>query len=378
MNRISFLNVLNFVFFMCLAMMFLLNIPVFAQSPLNDPNIYRIGSYFYGYPGFGYYSGLMPSLYSTAFLGLPQVSGISIDYLTPIGGFTSGQTFALSPFGGGSSVRGEILLPWTYYGSEISTAFEAGAVPGTFGLIPTATYGISAQHEAFGIPTAFHMTGLNPDVAGQLALAAYAPFTAAMDRALGNVYMYTEQGMPFIAAASYYNPDSYGGSNWFFPAGSSSYEAEVYTVAGVPVAGYEGLYETSAYSILPSQTIGLGGSRAFAADAASGTGTSLGISTSAFGGWSGAAGVFGTTSAAGMGISGATGNWGGGGTGTIGGGFVSGAGNTYGGTNVGWGGGGGFSGSSGGVSGGFGGGGSMGGGTYGGAPGAGFGGAPAG
>ncbi|MGA1791305.1 MAG: hypothetical protein ACMUIM_07450 [bacterium] len=375
MNRMRFWSVLNFVFIVGLAMMFLLSIPVFAQSPFNDPNTYRTGSYFYGYPGFGYYYGLMPSLYSTAYLGFPQVSGISIDYMTPIGGFTSGQTFASSPFGGASSVRGELLLPWTYYGTQISTAFDTGAVPGPFGLIPTATFGISAQHEAFGIPTAFHMTGLHPDVAGQLALAAYAPFTAAMDRALGNVYMFTEQGMPFIAAASYYNPDSYGGSNWFFPAGSSSYEAEVYTLAGIPVAGYEGLYETVGYGILPAQTSVLSGFRAFAADAVSDTG----ISTSAFGGWSGTAGVFGTTSAAGMGLSGGTGAWSSGGTSTIGGGFVSGAGNTYGGTNVGWGGGGGgFSGSSGGVSGGFGGGGSMGGGSYGGAPGAGFGGAPAG
>jgi hypothetical protein len=372
MTEKRFLKMMALIVILGLSMILMINVPVFAQGYNQDPNIIRTSSLFYSYPAFGYLPAFVSPLYSTGYFGFPQFSGFSLDYATPIGGFSAGQAFTLSPAGGSYHVGGELLLPWTYYGTSIDTSFGRGVVPGPFGFIPTARYGISTQHEAFGIPTPLHATGLHPDVAGQLTLAASAPYTAALDRALSNVYMFTEQGMPFIAVASYFNPDSYGGSNYFFPAGASSYQAEMETVGGIPVSGYEQLTEIPGTAVFGGQATLFSGFRAGFGETVSGNG----VSVSPYGGWSGTAGVFGTTSAGSMGLTGGTASWGGSSTGPSGSGFVSGTGTSYGGTNVGWGGGS-SSGGTGGSSG-FGGGGSMGGGSYGGAPGAGFGGAPAG
>jgi hypothetical protein len=48
-----------------------------------------------------------------------------------------------------------------------------------------------------------------------------------MDRLLSNTYFFSEQGMPYVPVASYYNPDSYEESHYFFPAGSSASEVGV-------------------------------------------------------------------------------------------------------------------------------------------------------
>jgi hypothetical protein len=234
-----------------------------------------------------------------------STGGQYVNYANPAGGFSVDQAYAASPFGGGTHVSSELILPWAYYGTSIDTSYGSGVAATFLGPMPTASYGVGVQHAAFGTPTAFNMLGVNPDVAGQLALVAFAPYTASMDRALSNTYMYTKEGMPFIPVASYFNPDSYGGSNYFFPSGAGTYQAGTETVGGVPVGGYEVVSEISGGSVIPVPATAFG-IRGLAGDV---TG-SAGVAVSPYGGWGGVPA---------------------GGGGVPGGGFVSGTGTTYGG-----------------------------------------------
>ena len=97
-------------------------------------------------------------------------------------------------------------------------------------------------HAAFGMPTAFNLTGMHPAAAGALALATYGSETAAMDRMLGNTYAYTKEGMPFIPVASYINTASVGGSNYFFP-GEISYQEAGTVGTGPFTTGYSVVQE---------------------------------------------------------------------------------------------------------------------------------------
>ena len=220
--------------------------------------------------------------YSDPFMA---TGGSYIDYKSPISSIHFDQGFMATQFGATTHVSGGFSTPWTTIGSSFDTVSGRGIVGTIAGPMLATSYGISGQHFAFGTPTGFEMAGMHPAAAGQLAVHAFAHEGAAMDRILANQYMYTKEGMPYIATASYFNPDSLG-SNYFFAADASSFETGVQNVGGF----------TSSY------TVGQQGSP---------YGT--------LGGWSGdISGGWGTTS---------SGAWGSG----IGGGWTSATGTVYGG-----------------------------------------------
>ena len=310
---------------------------------------------------------------------LYMTAGKYMNYSSPVGGYSFDQAIAQSPFGGATHVSSELITPMTYYGTEINTAYGTGAI----GLMPAASYGLNIQHAAMGAPLT--------ELQGTMLLMATGSELSAMNRELSNQYMYTEQGMPFYANAAYFNPDSYGGSNWYFPGGMSSYEAGGVTAGGMTTgyavteeisagAGYLPVYGGSFASYrAPAGTADgsvVTGSGAYGGW--SGTGQSLAGWGTVSGGWGAPAGaVLGTTSggSAGAATTGVTstggsgaifsgwgapggaifgttsaGAWGGGGFvgggmmgggmmggGMVGGGFVSGAGVSYGGApGLGW------------------------------------------
>jgi hypothetical protein len=252
--------------------------------------------------GEGYYSDLF---YKTG--------GSYINYSSPNTGFAFDKAFAQSPFEIATHVSGSVVMPWASYGTSIDTINAAGLTATLFGVMPSTSSGLSVAHAAYGTPTVFNLAGLHPDVAGQLAVHAYSPETAAMDRYLSNQYMYTEQGMPFIANTSYYNPDSLWGSNWYFPGKISYLDAGTETVGGAS-SGYVVSQELlgATPGSFPSYT-GSG----WPGPTASSTGS----------GWSGPTAVGWVGSTAGANIvsggwsTGATGGW-------PGGGFTTGAGTT--------------------------------------------------
>ncbi|MBN2372181.1 hypothetical protein JXL19_00130 [bacterium] len=166
-----------------------------------------------------------------------MTGGKYLNYTSPNTGLSFDQAFAQSPFGGSTHVSSSLVMPWASYGTSIDTVHAAGLTATLFGVMPSSSSGLSISHAAYGTPTVFNLTGLHPDVAGQLAVHAYSPETSALNMYLRDNYMYTEQGMPFIANASYYNPDSYGGSNWYFPAKLSYLETGSETVGGAS-SGY--------------------------------------------------------------------------------------------------------------------------------------------
>ena len=81
----------------------------------------------------------------------------------------------------------------------------------------------SGTSVALGTPTIY--SGLGRYGEGIADLMSYAPISAQLDQALGNQPMYTSEGMPFYATASYFNP--YNESNYYFAPGVQT------TVAGV-------------------------------------------------------------------------------------------------------------------------------------------------
>lgn len=224
-----------------------------------------------------------------------MTSGSYMDYSSPFFQTSYNQGTAATPYGIAGSVSGSISAPWFTYGTAIDTVSGMGITASVLGAMPTSSYGYGIQHTAFGTPTGFNMAGLHPDAAGQLALHAFSSEAAAIDRMWSSQYMYTEQGMPFIPTASYYNPDSAGGSNWFFPSGDSSLQS---TTTYSPVG-------TTSYT---TGWQGVGGS-------------------SLWGGGFGGVGWTGTSGLSGWGSTGST--WGGGTGGW--GGWTSAGGNTYGG-----------------------------------------------
>jgi hypothetical protein len=166
-----------------------------------------------------------------------MTGGKYIDYSSLNTGFSFDQAFAKTPFEVATHVSSGLTTPWTHYGTTIDTVHGAGVTATLFGLMPASSSRLSIQHMAVGTPTVFNLAGMHPDAAGQLAVHAYSSETAAMNRYLSNQYMYTKEGMPFIANASYYNPDSLGGSNWYFPGEISYTEVGSQNVGGVS-SGY--------------------------------------------------------------------------------------------------------------------------------------------
>jgi len=251
--------------------------------------------------------------------------GQYINYSSLGGGFSSDMAYSASPFGGTTHVSSELALPWTYYGTSIDTAWGMGTV----GFMPVSSVGASVQHAAFGTPTIYNMMGLSPDVAGSLAVHAYSPETATMNRYLSDVYMFTEEGMPFIANASYFNANTLGGSNWYFPGEISSYETGSVSAGGA-TSGYFVTQQISGggAGYLPSGGYagGYGGGYAGGYAGGYGGGYAGGYGGGYAGGYAGGAGYAGGYAGGGA-VSG----------GAVGGGFVSGAGHSYGGApGLGW------------------------------------------
>jgi hypothetical protein len=212
--------------------------------------------------------------------------GKYINYSSLAGGFSSDTAYSMTPLGGTTHLGSSLTTPWTHYSTDINTAY---------GL---AGGGTSIAHAAFGTPTVFNMAGLHPDVAGTLALVTYGSETAAMDRALSNTYAYTKEGMPFIPVASYYNPDSVGGTNYFFE-GDISYQ-EAGTVGTGPFASAYNLVQEIPSSLVPAVGTAVAASSALTNAAFAGY-VGTGATISPYGGWtSGAA----TTTAASTGVSG--------------------------------------------------------------------------
>ena len=201
---------------------------------------------------------------------LYMAAGKYMNYSSPVGGYSFDQAMVQSPFGGATHMSSEISTPWSYYGTEINTAYGAGAI----GLMPATSHGVNVQHAAIGAPLT--------ELQGTMLLMATGSELSAMNRDLSNQYMYTEEGMPFYANAAYFNPDSYGGSNWYFPGEISSYEAGGVTAGGI-TTGYALTEEISGASYLPVS----GGSFAsyrVPAGAIEGAAVS---GSGAFGGWGG-------------------------------------------------------------------------------------------
>jgi hypothetical protein len=265
--------------------------------------------------------------------------GKYINYSSPVSGFSSDMAYSMSPVGGTTHLGSSLTTPWTHISTDINRAYGPGAA------------GASIGHVAIGVPTVFNMAGFHPAVAGQLALMTYGSETAAMDRALGNTYAYTREGMPYIPVASYYNANSVGGTNYFF-AGDISYQEAGAIGAGPFTTGYNVVQEVPS-SLVPLAGLGIASGAGLSSTAFAGWVGDGAVATSPYGGWTGGAASSDATGSiyAGWGISGgavfgttSAGAWGGGfsggftGSGAVGGGtFTGGAsGATYGGTNVGW------------------------------------------
>ena len=282
---------------------------------------------------------------------LYMTAGKYMNYSSPVGGFSFDQAIAQSPLGGATHMSSELITPMTYYGTEINTAYGMGAI----GIMPAVSHGVNIQHAALGTPLT--------DLQGTTLLMATGSELSAMNRDLSNQYMYTKEGMPFYANAAYFNPDSYGGSNWYFPGEISSYEAGGVTAGGITTgyavteeisagAGYFPVYGGSfaSYRVPAGAVDGTAISGSGAYGGWGGTGESLAGWGTVSGSWGAPTGaVFGTTSGWGAGA----GAWGGGlggavfgggslgggafGGGGLGGGFVSGTGVSYGGApGLGW------------------------------------------
>jgi len=278
--------------------------------------------------GQGYYRD---PLYSTG--------GQYINYSSPISGLSFDQAYSQTPFSGTSHYSGEFSTPWTYIGTSIDSVTAQGLVPTIMGVLPSSSTGTSIQHAAFGIPTAYNLAGFNPSVAGQLALSQFGTEAAAMNSILADQYMFTKEGMPYIANAAYFNPSSYGGSNYYFPSDISSVETGVDTVGGTITGQY--VVGTEISGAIPSYGTWAGASGTAASTGY--TGLSGGTSAATYGGWSGAAsaGLGATSAPAGWGTTSASAGWGTtsgaaftGGSSFTGGGSFSTGGATYGGTNI--------------------------------------------
>jgi len=156
--------------------------------------------------GFGYSGG--SSLYSDPFY--TSAGGYST-IMAPGSSYSSEYNTSQSLLGGSSHYENSLILPWTTYSSDITSSYGIDAWP----------YGttFSGSSVAVGTPTVFSgfLTGFDRASEGVANLVAYAPISAQMDLALGAKPMYTAEGMPFYATASYFNP--YNASNYYFAPG---------------------------------------------------------------------------------------------------------------------------------------------------------------
>ncbi len=161
--------------------------------------------------GTDYYADLLSSQGSTYTAANLPGSGFSIEY-----------AYDNSTLGYENSYAGSITTPWFHYDSAVTASSGFGIVPTMAGYMPLMSSAYTSTSNAYGTPTIWSLSG-NRAYEGQMALVANAPYSAQMDRYLGDNVMYTAQGMPFYGTASYFNP--YSTSNWFFPARSTSYTA---------------------------------------------------------------------------------------------------------------------------------------------------------
>ncbi|MEW5800639.1 MAG: hypothetical protein AB1847_00910 [bacterium] len=136
--------------------------------------------------------------------------------------YSSEYSYSNSILGGSSSYENSLVLPWTVYSSDVSTSYGMSSWPFT------STY--SGASVALGTPTIY--SGLGRYGEGIANLVSYAPISAQLDQALGDRPMYTADGMPFYATASYFNP--YNASNYYFAPGVKT------SAGGMTPAGYAG------------------------------------------------------------------------------------------------------------------------------------------
>jgi len=158
--------------------------------------------------GFGYSAGsnLSHDLFSTA-------GGQYVNIMAPGSLYSSEHDYSNSIWGGSNHSENTLILPWTTYSSDIATSYGMDAWP----YLTT----FSGSSVALGTPTVF--SGFGRYGEGIANLVSYAPISAQLDQILGNQPMYTPEGMPFYATASFFNP--YNPSNYYFAPG-------VKTVAG--------------------------------------------------------------------------------------------------------------------------------------------------
>jgi len=156
---------------------------------------------------FGFGSSTGSNFYTDPLL---TTGGGYSNMLAPGSMYSNSYDFSRNPLGGSSSSSNSLVLPWTTYSSEVSTNYGMNAWP------YTDTF--SGASLALGTPTIY--SGFGRYGEGIANLVSYAPVSAQMDQALGNQPMYTAEGMPFYATASYFNP--YNASNYYFAPGAQT------------------------------------------------------------------------------------------------------------------------------------------------------------
>jgi len=236
--------------------------------------------------GFGYSTG--SNFYTDP---LHTTGGGYVNVGAPGSLYSSGYDFSRNPLGGTSSSENTLVLPWTTYSSEISTSYGMDAFP----YVDT----FSGTSLALGTPTIY--SGLGRYGEGIANLVSYAPVSAQLDQVLGDRPMYTDDGMPFYATASYWNP--YNESNYYFAPEIKT------TVAGVTPSGMTG----SSSLVTGTATARLGGIAGYSGI------TGGGYSGGGYGGYGGYVGAGGGYAGAGAGYAGAGGGYAGAGGGYAGG-----------------------------------------------------------
>ena len=202
--------------------------------------------------GQGYY---MDPFYSTA--------GKYINYASPVGSFSFDSAIARSPVGIATNISSELSTGLFYYGTNFSTSA---------GITGAAS---STQHASFGTPF------VSP-VAGRLYLVANSMELNTMNQYLSNQYMYTREGMPFIANVNYFNEASVGGTNWYFAGDVSA------STTGIGIPSISVGTGAQVVGQIPTSWVSSGGSSGWPSY------TPGAASTGAWGGWTsgGATGAF--------------------------------------------------------------------------------------
>ncbi|MEW6379273.1 MAG: hypothetical protein AB1611_06665 [bacterium] len=218
--------------------------------------------------GFGYSTGSSFSAgpFSTS-------AGGYSSFMAPGSSYSSEYDVSQNLFGGSSHYENSLVLPWTTYGSEVTSSYGLDA-------FPFATE-FSGSSVAVGTPTVFSgpLTGFNRTSEGIANLIYYAPISAQLDQVLGDRPMYTAEGMPFYATASYFNP--YNASNYYFAPGVKTSTTGI-TPGGV--MGPPAVISTGSYvGVSGPAGVGLGGAGGGTGSPAAGGISAAGFSAVSYG-----------------------------------------------------------------------------------------------